>query len=331
MSSDRKLAVSLGTAAVLGFATTRCDPPPTTAYLLDGGRCARDCLFCAQAQGSSAGANALSRVSWPSVDREVALKELAVAARASRFQRVCIQSTCSGSEHARIAELARDVASATALPVCASAYPASNNQVDALVSAGADVIGFGLDAATPSVYAAVKQPEMGANAGAAAWERHLNMILATAERHPGQAGAHLIVGLGESERDLVVLIQRLVNEGVVVALFAFTPVRGTAMERISPPPIGTYRRVQAALHLIRSRLVSADDLSFTRDDRIKSFAMPSSAARDLLQDGRAFQTSGCPGCNRPFYNERPGGVMYNYARPLTFNEIGRAIDEMDLD
>ena len=26
----------------------------------------------------------------------------------------------------------------------------------------------------------------------------------------------------------------------------------------------------------------------------------------------AVLTSGCPGCNRPFYNERPRGPIYNY-------------------
>jgi biotin synthase len=49
---------------------------------------------------------------------------------------------------------------------------------------------------------------------------------------------------------------------------------------------------------------------------------------DILQDGAAFQTSGCQGCNRPYYNERPGGVMYNYARPLSPEEAQAAIAEL---
>jgi len=46
--------------------------------------------------------------------------------------------------------------------------------------------------------------------------------------------------------------------------------------------------------------------------------------------GEPFQTCGCPDCNRPFYNERPGGVMYNYPRPLTPVEARRAMAEMEL-
>jgi biotin synthase-related radical SAM superfamily protein len=34
-----------------------------------------------------------------------------------------------------------------------------------------------------------------------------------------------------------------------------------------------------------------------------------------------FLTSGCADCNRPFYNEKPSGPIYNYPRKLTTQEI----------
>lgn len=42
----------------------------------------------------------------------------------------------------------------------------------------------------------------------------------------------------------------------------------------------------------------------------------------------AFQTRGCPDCNRPLYNERPGRVPYNYPRPLNMEEMQLAIEEI---
>ena len=48
------------------------------------------------------------------------------------------------------------------------------------------------------------------------------------------------------------------------------------------------------------------------------------ALRDYLIEkipGDAFQTVGCPGCNRPYYNERPSGPLYNYPRDLTMEEL----------
>jgi biotin synthase len=51
----------------------------------------------------------------------------------------------------------------------------------------------------------------------------------------------------------------------------------------------------------------------------------------LPSTGEPFQTSGCPDCNRPFYNEQPGGPLYNYPRPLMAGEVARAIQDMGRD
>ena len=50
-----------------------------------------------------------------------------------------------------------------------------------------------------------------------------------------------------------------------------------------------------------------------------------------LKSGEPFQTSGCPGCNRPFYNETPRGPIYNYPRPLTGDEVEEAISELRIE
>ena len=50
----------------------------------------------------------------------------------------------------------------------------------------------------------------------------------------------------------------------------------------------------------------------------------------LPASGEPFQTSGCPNCNRPFYNEQPGGILYNYPRPLTAEETAQAVQDMEL-
>ena len=40
-----------------------------------------------------------------------------------------------------------------------------------------------------------------------------------------------------------------------------------------------------------------------------------------IDGGLPFQTSGCPDCNRPFYNEKPSGPIYNYPKKLSQEEI----------
>ena len=42
----------------------------------------------------------------------------------------------------------------------------------------------------------------------------------------GNVSTHIIVGLGETEKEAAQVIQRCVDMGVLPALFAFTPIRG---------------------------------------------------------------------------------------------------------
>jgi len=73
---------------------------------------------------------------------------------------------------------------------------------------------------------------------------------------------------------------------------------------------------------------------FGSTGRIVSYGLNPDALRKLLAGGQAFQTAGCRGCNRPYYNERPGRAIYNYPRPLASQEARAAIDtvlaELDL-
>lgn len=98
------------------------------------------------------------------------------------------------------------------------------------------------------------------------------------------------------------------------------------MEDVSPPPISTYRRMQVAQYLIANNLARIGHFTFSTTGQLLSFNLP--RLSEILADGAAFQTSGCPDCNRPFYNERPGGPMYNYPKPLTLQQTKAAIEEL---
>jgi biotin synthase len=204
------------------------------------------------------------------------------------------------------------------LPISTSVRPGSLEEIGALLDAGVERVGLSLDAASPVVYRAVKGSDLDN-----AWA----ILEAAARRYPGRIATHLIVGLGESERDLVAAIQRAHDLGVTVGLFAFTPVRGTALEHRPPPALAHYRRMQVARHLIvtSARHLGSDRRIFDDEGRLVSFGLEEEELRGLLANGEAFHTSGCLHCNRPYYNERPGGDIYNYARPLTSEEIELAI------
>jgi biotin synthase-related radical SAM superfamily protein len=320
-----EINVSIGTAAVLGLADIRMDAAPTTAYLMLGGRCRMACAFCAQARTSHASALNLSRITWPLFDEREVLGRLDEAAARGHFRRVCLQVTVGQDYLRRTLELVKAVCGVCDLPVDAAILPRDVDQVEALLAAGVEHIGFGLDAACERVSRRVKRarPERSRRSD---WGRSMKLVEEAARRFPGSVAVHLIVGLGETEREMVEMIQRMHDLGAIVGLFAFTPVRGTAMQDQSPPPLDTYRRMQVARHLITHDLATPGDFAFSAEGRLVSFGRPDLAR--VLADGVAFQTSGCPDCNRPFYNERPGGPLYNCPRPLRPAEALRAVAEL---
>jgi biotin synthase-related radical SAM superfamily protein len=308
--------VSIGTAAVLGLAQVPMAVAPTTAYLMLGGRCMMNCAFCAQARESQSSALNLSRVTWPEYDLDLVADRLSQAAAGGAILRACLQVTVTADAFEQSLAILRAVRAQADLPFDVAILPQDLDQVRQLIEAGADHIGFGLDAACERVFHRVKGGK---------WLRNLALIEGTARAFPGRAAVHLIVGLGETEREMVERMQWAHDRGVTVGLFAFTPVPGTHLADLPPPSLAVYRRMQAARWLIVQELVPASDMAFDDEERLVWLGAP------LPVTGEAFQTSGCPDCNRPFYNEQPRGPLFNYPRPLSASEAARAIQEMEIE
>ncbi len=309
--------VSAGTEAVLGLRRRPMEASPTTVYLmLDGGGCAMACAFCAQARNSHARADALSRIIWPSHPFEEVLS--ALGSPPPELERICLQVTLHRGAGEQVREILPVLRMATSLPISVAIRPRDLEELEELLASGVDVVGLGLDCAGERVYRQVK---------GAGWSSMRRLVEEGCRRFPGRVRVHLMVGLGETEEECCAVMQQVYDWGGAVSLFAFTPVRGTRLEAHPPPPLGTFRRMQVARYLIEQGLARLEQFRFS-EGKLLSFGRPDLPL--LLADGQAFRTSGCPGCNRPFYNERPGGTMYNYPRPLSPEEIERAIRELAL-
>jgi biotin synthase-related radical SAM superfamily protein len=314
------LRVSIGTAGVLGLVRVPMAVAPTTAYLMAGERCVMNCAFCAQARESDSDGSALSRVTWPEFGLRRIAAHLRKAEREGLVQRCCIQVTAGQESYREALRAIRHVRRSVSMPLSVAILPASIAQVEELIEAGVDRIGFGLDAAVERAFAEVKGPH---------WRHMLDLITMTAERFPEIATVHLIVGLGEAEREMIERMLWARDLALGIGLFAFTPVRGTPMAHGKQPRLRNYRRMQAARWLILNHGAGIASFRFTRQGALQAVQLD--GWREALAGGEAFQTPGCPGCNRPFYNERPGGTMYNYPRPLTEAEVAEAIRAMELE
>lgn len=310
------VGVSTGTAGVVGLHPIHQTDAPTTAYLMVGERCSYDCAFCAQARHSAARAHFLSRIAWPPYPWEETLRAIQHSFVQGDIVRCCLQVTASPGHLTQALALVRELHSHSSIPLCVSIIASDLDDVQALLEQGAERVSLALDAACERVYRGAKGDD---------WSRQLALLRAAAERFPGRIATHLIAGLGETEHEMVAAMQDMVDLHVTIGLFAFTPVAGTMWEDRPPPEMPSYRRIQAARHLLVTGACRAADFRFSPTGQIISYGLQPAQLRELLGDGRAFQTAGCPGCNRPYYNERPGKDMYNYPRRLSASEVEAAI------
>jgi len=305
------LRVSTGTASVLGLDRIALSAKPTTAYLMlyHPGRCLANCAFCPQARTSRANPDLLSRITWPPYRLADVLTALSRAGEKG-LRRICIQALLYPGFLKDLETVIRAISFSCDLPISVSTQPISEKGLRALREAGSERISIPVDAATPALFDSVKGRSCG---GPYRWEGHMRALRKALKVFgDGMVGTHLIIGLGETEREAVRFIQAMYDMGIYVGLFAFTPIRGTKLEDWPRPELASYRRVQLARYLISEGLARYEQMDFDEQGRIRDFGLRREDLIEVVSTGLPFMTSGCPGCNRPYYNEPARGPLYNY-------------------
>ena len=326
----KKIRVSSGTAAILNLSNDRLNVKPTTAYLMTYkvGKCTANCAFCPQARGSESGADLLSRVSWPIYPTQNVIAALEEAVRSQEIGRVCIQGINYPSVFVHISELVKEIKKHARASISVSCQPLKAENILVLKEAGADRLGIALDAATSALFENIKGNKAGCPYDWLGQFRLLEEALKIFGK--GKVSTHIIAGMGETEKDVIELIQKCVDMTVLPALFAFTPIHGAKMENNSPPVLESYRRLQLGRYLLAEGLTRFENMNFDVEDKITSFAVPMKDLLRVVETGAPFLTSGCSNCNRPFYNEKPSGPLYNYPRTLRHEEIEKIKKQLGL-
>lgn len=294
------IRLSSGTHSILGLSKTSLDVSPTTLYFLLGEKCYAACQYCSQQNRKN---DFLSRVHWPYISLDTIIPRL----QSTTARRICIQTL-------KYPRMVNDLLYLVAqlrpsnLPLSICINPLPPNDMKRLKKAGVERIGLGLDCANQKIFHHLKQ-------GVGTWRKYLSSIH-TAQDIFGKVTVHLIVGLGETDYDLLSLMDRLHSNHISTALFAHTPC-GLSLP---PPSLERYRVIQLARYLLLQKQSTLDSMVFIKG-RLVSLDLPNKNHIDY----NAFLTSGCPHCNRPFYNEPARGPLYNYPRHLTGDEQAKAI------
>jgi biotin synthase-related radical SAM superfamily protein len=254
------------------------------------------------------------RVDWPTYSLDEVIERL--NQKGDQLHRVCVGMITHRRAFDDVKAIVRQFRERSDRPISALIAPTLIRDLSKLTeikAAGADMVGIAIDAATEPLFERWRGKGVG---GPHRWGHYWATLEEGAHIFGAyKAGVHLIVGLGETEQEMIVTIQRAHDLGAHTHLFSFFPERGTPMEGHPQPPFGHYRRVQLARYIINTGRGRCEAMDFNEAGQVASFGVPT---EDLIQYGEPFMTSGCPGpdgrvaCNRPFGNERPGQPMRNY-------------------
>ena len=282
------------------------DAPIRTAYFmtysrLGTGKCLADCSFCTLASSSASSPDYLSRVRWMPYELEEVVKSMAL--RKHRFGRVCLQVV-------NYPGFLRDVftfleSMAGDKPVSVSIMPVGKDNYSKFKSMGVDRVAIPMDAATPVLFDAHK-----GRGGFYRWGRHLEAIREAVEVFGrGNVVTYLIVGLGETDEEAIKFIVSFRDLGVHVALHSFTAVPGLRIEGAETPSLERYRSVQLARFLLYHRKAQLENFVFEEGHLAGIVGVDD--LKSTASSPLPYLTTGCPDCNRPFYNERVRGPLYN--------------------
>jgi biotin synthase len=288
---------------------------PTTAYLMTSSSCMGDCAYCGQGRGAVGDHSHLSRINWPEVGENQLVE--AFIKHPGVFQRVCFQTTASHGVLGQLLVLVPRIHEASGVPMSVSYRVTKHEEADQLFDAGVQRIGVAIDCCSKRLHPQLRGGSLAES---------VTLVKDLAGRYPGRISTHLIIGLGEEEMEAAELMLELHRAGVLVSLFAFSPVRGTRMEHRAPPALVSYRKLQLLLGLLDWQEQERFWVAYDARKSIHGLGLSEAQIRLFLERHFVFVTHGCPGCNRPFYTEVPGGTMFNFPN-VPAATVGWEIDQ----
>ena len=285
--------------------------------------CRANCAYCGLARHREAERDYADRnfirVDWPAVPLAQAIDIVARDGAKSPFHRMCISMITHPRSDEDTVTVLRQWTSRidpSAIPVSILSNPTTMQREDVvrLKDLGADIFTVALDAATPEIFErtrgkGVQSPH--------SWKKYWEILHHARDVFgPQKFGAHIIVGMGETERDVLELVQQLVDLGGHSHMFCFFPERGSLMDHLPATPRDQWRRVQLARYLIDYRGVRVEHMAFDGEGRVSGFGLPQAELDAIVDAGTAFRTSGCPGkvaedvsaCDRPYGDSPPSNI-----------------------
>ena len=280
--------------------------------------CFANCAYCglARKRPGKFSEKSFIKVDWPAAKVSDLVER--VREKQDRLGRVCISMVTNPRAVADTLHVATLFRENVSLPLSVLCAPTSlsEHQLTEYRDAGIQMLGVAVDMARQDLFSKYRGSGV---RGPHKWEHYWDtMRKAVSLFGEGKVSVHLMVGLGESERDLVHAFQRVHDEGALIHLFSFFAESASALAHLPQPPWETYLRLQLARWLVEQEFCRAGEFEFDRQGRIVGFGIEKEQLFNVIEERVPFMTSGCPGsdgtlaCNRPFGNCLPGVRQWNY-------------------
>ncbi len=285
--------------------------------------CRANCAYCGLARHREAERDYADRnfirVDWPAVPMAEVIDIVARDGANTPFHRMCISMIThprSDEDTVTVLKAWTDRIDPATVPVSILSNPMTMTREDValLKDLGAEIFTVALDAATPEIFDRTRGKGV---SSPHTWKKYWEILEDARDIFgPEKFGAHIIVGMGETEHDVLTLVQRLVDMGGHSHMFCFFPEKGSLMDHLPATPRDQWRRVQLARYLIDYRGVRVEKMRFDEAGRVVDYGIPQPELEAIIDEGIAFRTSGCPGkvredisaCDRPYGDSPPSNI-----------------------
>ena len=302
--------------------------------------CYANCTYCglARERPGLPEDNTFIRVGWPLYSTDLIAEKIAERETKREVGRVCVSQVQDHRANADMMDTIRRVhEKAPQVPIAAlvSATLLNEEKLLEIRDAGVDIIGIGLDGATEEIFDEARGKK---TRGPHKWDYHWTIIRKARELFgPMNVNCHIIVGLGETDRDLFNLFFQLRDEQIAGYLFSFNPEPGTATQDLPRQPIHRHRRVQLVKYLIENCELSPAAIAYDDAGNLARLNAPEEMVNEAIDSGLPFMTNGCPdrhgvmACNRPYGSYRPGEEYRDYPFRPNAEDVAIIREQMRLD
>ena len=275
--------------------------------------CRSDCAYCglARTRPGDYEEKSFIRVEWPLLKTTELVDRM--AEKASSLTRLCISMVTSPLAYRDTVEITRQIRSKVQTPLSILVAPPTLNRrkLENFKEIGVDMIGVGLDAVTEELFRSLRTDVPAGGAGLS-WDKYWSVVDDSRDVFgPWKVNCHTVVGLGESDWDLVDMFFKLKEREIFPYLFCFNPEPDSRLGEHPKSPISRWRRIQLAKHLIEKYDYVQSAFDFDEEGNLIHLGGSVEAVQEVVSTAVPFMTDGCPGengepgCTRPFGSYRP--------------------------